>query len=237
MISRFHQVVVGRRAGRLQHEHVLAADVLVDLDHRPRRRRTARRRRCRGGCPGAARRPWASFGFALPVKTIRLSGTRAFPCSAPIIDPINSENDSVRNKTAAACVAAAVHSMAGEQGFEPSNGGIKIHCLNQLGDSPARNLFSSLPRSERMLVEQAYCPGPASGRRRCCRCRGGRFGFEPRKHCDPTQSSLRHRNAPDVPAPRSPRENVAARLAADRFCRTARRVTAPRKSPRLSWTS
>ena len=29
--------------------------------------------------------------------------------------------------------------MAGEEGFEPSNGGIKIRCLNQLGDSPARN--------------------------------------------------------------------------------------------------
>ncbi|MBS1134119.1 MAG: hypothetical protein H6R02_1260, partial [Burkholderiaceae bacterium] len=25
--------------------------------------------------------------------------------------------------------------MAGEEGFEPSNGGIKIRCLNQLGDS------------------------------------------------------------------------------------------------------
>src|SRR5262245_41956593 len=28
--------------------------------------------------------------------------------------------------------------LAGEEGFEPSNGGIKIRCLNQLGDSPAR---------------------------------------------------------------------------------------------------
>ena len=30
--------------------------------------------------------------------------------------------------------------MAGEEGFEPSNAGIKIRCLNQLGDSPAENL-------------------------------------------------------------------------------------------------
>jgi hypothetical protein len=29
----FHQVVVGRRAGRLQHDDILAADVLVDLGH------------------------------------------------------------------------------------------------------------------------------------------------------------------------------------------------------------
>ena len=27
--------------------------------------------------------------------------------------------------------------LAGEEGFEPSNAGIKIRCLNQLGDSPA----------------------------------------------------------------------------------------------------
>lgn len=26
--------------------------------------------------------------------------------------------------------------MAGEEGFEPSHAGIKIQCLNQLGDSP-----------------------------------------------------------------------------------------------------
>ena len=30
--QQFHQIVVGREAGRLEHEHVLAADVLVDLD-------------------------------------------------------------------------------------------------------------------------------------------------------------------------------------------------------------
>jgi len=30
--QQFHQVVVGREAGRLNHEHILAADVFVDLD-------------------------------------------------------------------------------------------------------------------------------------------------------------------------------------------------------------
>src|SRR5512132_2246188 len=34
--------------------------------------------------------------------------------------------------------------VAGEEGFEPSNGGIKIRCLNQLGDSPALNLAALL---------------------------------------------------------------------------------------------
>jgi hypothetical protein len=28
--------------------------------------------------------------------------------------------------------------MAGEEGFEPSHAGIKIRCLNQLGDSPTQ---------------------------------------------------------------------------------------------------
>ena len=33
---------------------------------------------------------------------------------------------------------AATRKMAGEEGFEPSNAGIKIRCLNQLGDSPTQ---------------------------------------------------------------------------------------------------
>ena len=40
-------------------------------------------------------------------------------------------------------VAAALGSgkqfLAEEEGFEPSNAGIKIRCLNQLGDSPTRD--------------------------------------------------------------------------------------------------
>src|SRR4051812_24934811 len=51
--------------------------------------------------------------------------------------------------------------MAGEEGFEPSYGGIKIRCLNQLGDSPVvknlthgpRNPGSRHPVMERMTVE------------------------------------------------------------------------------------
>jgi hypothetical protein len=31
-----------------------------------------------------------------------------------------------------------LHPMAGEEGFEPSHAGIKIQCLNQLGDSPTQ---------------------------------------------------------------------------------------------------
>ena len=34
--------------------------------------------------------------------------------------------------------------MAGEEGFEPSHAGIKIQCLNQLGDSPIIIMFPTL---------------------------------------------------------------------------------------------
>jgi hypothetical protein len=37
--------------------------------------------------------------------------------------------------------------MAGEEGFEPSHAGIKIQCLNQLGDSPII-LFPTLNLNE-----------------------------------------------------------------------------------------
>jgi len=68
----FHQAVVRRRAGRLEHETVLAAHVLQKLDHDL----------AVGELPTVA---WpsgmfnlrttacASSGFAFPVKTIRLS--------------------------------------------------------------------------------------------------------------------------------------------------------------------
>ena len=49
--------------------------------------------------------------------------------------------------------------LAGEEGFEPSHAGIKIQCLNQLGDSPTRvdgqkpptdnlKLLPTLPKDE-----------------------------------------------------------------------------------------
>src|SRR5258706_15245795 len=38
--------------------------------------------------------------------------------------------------------------MAGEEGFEPSYGGIKIRCLNQLGDSPSAKPAPTTPRAD-----------------------------------------------------------------------------------------
>jgi hypothetical protein len=37
--------------------------------------------------------------------------------------------------------------LAGEEGFEPSHVGIKIRCLNQLGDSPALDDFCKSPEN------------------------------------------------------------------------------------------
>ena len=41
---------------------------------------------------------------------------------------------------------------AGEEGFEPSHAGIKIRCLNQLGDSPIKPV---LPASTHLIVEHS----------------------------------------------------------------------------------
>ena len=52
---------------------------------------------------------------------------------------------------------------AGEEGFEPSNAGIKIRCLNQLGDSPAetfeRRCVPATDRSKRHATEALYLAG------------------------------------------------------------------------------
>ena len=37
-----------------------------------------------------------------------------------------------------ALTAQQIENLAGEEGLEPSNVGIKIRCLNQLGDSPTQ---------------------------------------------------------------------------------------------------
>lgn len=39
--------------------------------------------------------------------------------------------------------------VAGEEGFEPSNAGIRIRCLNQLGDSPAVRMRNYTQKSEK----------------------------------------------------------------------------------------
>ena len=63
--------------------------------------------------------------------------------------------------------------VAGEEGFEPSHAGIKIQCLNQLGDSPTRETCFSTrfqlivagdPSVQRMNLQiAANPPSPSFG--------------------------------------------------------------------------
>ena len=49
--------------------------------------------------------------------------------------------------------------MAGEEGFEPSHAGIKIQCLNQLGDSPAMPTILSLLKCVLDEIPKKICQG------------------------------------------------------------------------------
>ena len=69
----------------------------------------------------------AIAGLALPVKTTKselgvLAMVDMMTCCA-------NHNDG-------ATASSAFETLAGEEGLEPSHAGIKIRCLNQLGDSP-----------------------------------------------------------------------------------------------------
>ena len=46
--------------------------------------------------------------------------------------------------------------MAGEEGLEPSHAGIKIRCLNQLGDSP----MASTPMKQHCKTDAFLAPEP-----------------------------------------------------------------------------
>src|SRR5207249_1108162 len=118
-----HQVVVGGDARRLQDEHVAPADVLEELDHH-----FAIGELADDTAPEADVEMMA-YGFR--EARIRVAGEHAHaleghPRSVPL------------------------ERMAGEEGFEPSNAGIKIRCLNQLGDSPAGKTVRE-PRVTRTL--------------------------------------------------------------------------------------
>src|SRR3990167_8931089 len=65
-------------------------------------------------------------GLALPVKTMKSGG-----CGACMLSPANEFRLSLYVER-----PGRTPDLAGEEGFEPSHAGIKIQCLNQLGDSP-----------------------------------------------------------------------------------------------------
>ncbi len=57
----------------------------------------------------------------------------------PFLDEAPEMLDFKQKNTA--CLAVFGVSLAGEEGFEPSNAGIRIRCLNQLGDSPTSGKY------------------------------------------------------------------------------------------------
>src|SRR5437763_10834849 len=56
--------------------------------------------------------------------------------SAGLAFPVNT----MKSGCGTTCIGGGslIEYLAGEEGFEPSNAGIKIQCLNQLGDSPTQ---------------------------------------------------------------------------------------------------
>src|SRR5438874_5018 len=72
----------------------------------------------------------ASAGLALPVKSTVLKSTvPPSRLAGPDHGPFNSAPACTSRRT-------GIQGLAGEEGLEPSHVGIKIRCLNQLGDSP-----------------------------------------------------------------------------------------------------
>ena len=100
-----HQVVVGRLAGRLQHEHVLAAHVLHHLDHDLAVGELADH--------GAPERHVEVLGHLLRQARVRVSG---------------EHHQAVHRDVGRERVHGWTE-MAGALGFEPRNAGIKIRCL------------------------------------------------------------------------------------------------------------
>src|SRR6476469_5495077 len=84
----------------------------------------------------------ANAGLALPVNTMK-SGVGAACCMRK-----------GREQT-------QINGLAGEEGLEPSHAGIKIQCLNQLGDSPTRVDSAMLP-TDKPSFFVAGCP-PTQG--------------------------------------------------------------------------
>ena len=119
--QQLHQVVVRRRAGRLHHEDVARAHVLVDLDRHLAVGEAADRR--------LAQLDAEVGGDLLGQDRVRIPGEQHGV----------EQHGSLRRAAAARWQgASSAADLAGEEGLEPSHVGIKIRCLNQLGDSPTQ---------------------------------------------------------------------------------------------------
>ncbi len=136
--EQFHQVVIGRRASGLNDEHLAGAHVLLNLDGHftvgepPDIGLTEANAELFRNFLGKRRIGIA--GEQDEVRRIRCHGGVLRLFSAPevpelLFSPAEPAVCSAASETLSKIVA-------GEEGLEPSNAGIKIRCLNQLGDSP-----------------------------------------------------------------------------------------------------
>ena len=120
--DQLHQVFVGRRAGGLNDEHVTGTHVLVDLDRH------------------------FTVGEAADMSGAQLYAQMASNFGGQSRIGVAGEDHEVGlgRRTGRSlhaqylCLPKLAKCLAEEEGFEPSNAGIKIRCLNQLGDSPTR---------------------------------------------------------------------------------------------------
>ena len=112
----FHQVVVGRRADRLQHEDVLAAHVLEDLDHHFAVAEAADL--------GRPRWMLQMLHHILGELGLGVAGKHHQPVVTPPVHPLQCAS-----KSAALAGNSYPKNLAGEVGIEPTNAGIKIRCL------------------------------------------------------------------------------------------------------------
>src|SRR5690606_13646602 len=128
------QVLRARRAGRLDHEHVLAADVLLDLD-------------LHLAVGEAPDQRLAGTHAELPAHRLcqRTVGVARKHQQVPIVLNRHLEPHPCRSKRAfrwkvrtwmCGLLQRDLH-MAGAAGFEPANARIKTWCLRPLGDAPA----------------------------------------------------------------------------------------------------
>ena len=136
-------------------------------------RRWAAPRRCRARARSAGSRPSTSPSEKRPTVALPSSTPRcdAISCaSAGLALPVNSTvlnstcTPSRRRRDGRRLSAGGTgieEDLAGEEGLEPSHVGIKIRCLNQLGDSPTQVRGFAPPTLETVSVR----PSPASG---CC---------------------------------------------------------------------
>jgi hypothetical protein len=138
MISSSIRFSLVGRAGGLHHEHVAGTHVLVDLDgdftvgeaaHLGIAQRDAQVLGDLGGQPG----------IGIAGENHEIGSGAACMRSQRVLTFVP-----VRRRTY----------LAGEKGFEPLHAGIKIRCLNQLGDSPTQVNSQKLPTDQSSLGAQ-----------------------------------------------------------------------------------